>query len=55
MTNLLASPSGLVGADGVDFVVSGADDGDGVDFLATASCCRGITGEDITSSETLFL
>jgi hypothetical protein len=44
MKILLASTSGLVGADG-----------DGFDFLATASCCRGITGEDIISSVTPFL
>jgi hypothetical protein len=44
MTNLLESISGLVGVDG-----------DGVDFLATASCCLGcITREDILSSETPF-
>jgi hypothetical protein len=56
MKILLASTSGLVGADGdgVDFLAMVAD-GDGVDFLATASCCRGITGEDIISSVTPFL
>jgi hypothetical protein len=56
MKNLLASTSGLVGADsyGVYFLAMGAD-GDGVDFLATASCCRGLTGEDIISSVTPFL